>query len=44
MQNWRIIAAGAIVELRSLDLVRETYLGNRQGRPRSPGGATRSAS
>jgi hypothetical protein len=44
MQNWRIIAAGAIVELQSLDLVRETYLGNRQGRPRSPGGATRSAS
>jgi branched-chain amino acid transport system ATP-binding protein len=44
MQNGRIVAAGAIDELRSLDLVRETYLGNRQGRPRSPGGATRSAS
>ena len=44
MQNGRIVAAGAIEELRSLDLVRETYLGNRQGRPRSPGGATRSAS
>jgi branched-chain amino acid transport system ATP-binding protein len=43
MQNGRIVAAGAIEELRSLDLVRETYLGNR-GRPRSPGGATRSAS
>ena len=43
MQNGRIIAAGAIEELRSLDLVRETYLGNRQGRPRSPG-AARSAS
>jgi len=43
MQNGRIIAAGAIDELRSLDLVRETYLGNRQGRPRSPG-AARSAS
>jgi branched-chain amino acid transport system ATP-binding protein len=44
MQNGRIVAGGAIEELRSLDLVRETYLGNRQGRPRSPGGATRSAS
>jgi branched-chain amino acid transport system ATP-binding protein len=44
MQNGRIVAAGAIEELRSLDLVRETYLGNRQGRPRSPGGATGSAS
>jgi branched-chain amino acid transport system ATP-binding protein len=44
MQNGRIVAAGAIEELRSLDLVRETYLGNRQGRSRSPGGATRSAS
>ena len=43
MQNGRIVAAGAIEELRSLDLVRETYLGNRQGRPRSPG-AVRSAS
>ena len=43
MQNGRIIAAGAIEELRSLDLVRETYLGNRPGRPRSPG-AARSAS
>ena len=43
MQNGRIVAAGAIEELRSLDLVRETYLGNRQGRPRSPG-AARSAS
>ena len=44
MQNGRIVAAGAIEELRSLDLVRETYLGNRRGRPRSPGGATRPAS
>ena len=44
MQNGRIVAAGAIEELRSLDLVRETYLGNRQGRPRSVGGETRSAS
>lgn len=44
MQNGRIVAAGAIEELRSLDLVRETYLGNRRGRPRSPGGATRHAS
>jgi branched-chain amino acid transport system ATP-binding protein len=44
MQNGRIVAAGAIEDLRSLDLVRETYLGNRQGRPRSPGGAARSAS
>jgi branched-chain amino acid transport system ATP-binding protein len=43
MQNGRIVAAGAIEELRSLDLVRETYLGNRQGRPRSPSGAARSA-
>ena len=43
MQNGRIVAAGAIGELRSLDLVRETYLGSRQGRPRSPG-AARSAS
>ncbi|MBV9907860.1 MAG: ABC transporter ATP-binding protein [Hyphomicrobiales bacterium] len=43
MQNGRIVASGAIEELRSLDLVRETYLGNRQGRPRSPG-AARSAS
>jgi branched-chain amino acid transport system ATP-binding protein len=41
MQNGRIVAAGAIEELRSLDLVRETYLGNRQGRPRSRGGAAR---
>ena len=37
MQNGCIVAAGAIEELRSLDLMRETYLGNRQGRPRSPG-------
>jgi branched-chain amino acid transport system ATP-binding protein len=44
MQNGRVVAAGAIEELRSLDLVRETYLGNRQGRRRSPGGATRSGS
>jgi branched-chain amino acid transport system ATP-binding protein len=44
MQNGRIVAAGAIEELRSLDLVRETYLGNRRGRRRSPGGATRPAS
>jgi branched-chain amino acid transport system ATP-binding protein len=44
MQNGRIVAAGAIEELRSLDLVRETYLGNRRGRPRPPGGATRPAS
>jgi branched-chain amino acid transport system ATP-binding protein len=44
MQNGRIVAAGAIEELRSLDLVRETYLGNRQGRRRSPGGGTRSGS
>ncbi len=43
MQNGRIVAAGAIEELRSLDLVRESYLGNRHGRPRSPG-AARSAS
>ena len=44
MQNGRIVAAGAIEELRSLDLVRETYLGNRRGRPRSPSGAARPAS
>jgi branched-chain amino acid transport system ATP-binding protein len=44
MQNGRIVAAGAIEDLRSLDLVRETYLGNRQGRPRSPKGEARSAS
>jgi branched-chain amino acid transport system ATP-binding protein len=44
MQNGRIVAAGAIEELRSLDLVRETYLGNRQGRPGSPAGAARPAS
>jgi branched-chain amino acid transport system ATP-binding protein len=44
MQNGRIVAAGAIEDLRSLDLVRETYLGNRQARPRSPGGAARPAS
>ncbi len=44
MQNGRIVAAGAIEELRSLDLVRETYLGNRRGRPHSPGGAARPAS
>ena len=43
MQNGRIVAAGAIEELRSLDLMRETYLGKRQGRPRSPGGAATSA-
>ncbi len=35
MQNWRIVAAGAIVGLRSLDLVRETYVGaDRIGRVR----------
>ncbi len=44
MQNGRIVAAGAIEELRSLDLVRETYLGNRRGRPGSSSGAARSAS
>jgi branched-chain amino acid transport system ATP-binding protein len=43
MQNGRIVAAGGIEDLRSLDLVRETYLGNRQGRPRSPEGEARSA-
>ena len=43
MQNGRIVAEGAIEELRSLDLVRETYLGNR-GRPRSPEGIARPAS
>jgi branched-chain amino acid transport system ATP-binding protein len=43
MQNGRIVAEGAIEDLRSLDLVRETYLGNR-GRPRSPGGFARPAS
>ena len=43
MQNGRIVAAGAIEELRSLDLVRETYLGNRQERPRSPGAARSSS-
>jgi branched-chain amino acid transport system ATP-binding protein len=43
MQNGRMVAAGAIEGLRSLDLVLETYLGNRQGRPRSPS-AARSAS
>jgi branched-chain amino acid transport system ATP-binding protein len=43
MQNGRIVAEGAIEELRGLDLVRETYLGNRQGR-RSPGGFSRPAS
>jgi branched-chain amino acid transport system ATP-binding protein len=44
MQNGRIVAEGAIEELRSLDLVRETYLGNRQGRPRSSGGVAGRAS
>jgi branched-chain amino acid transport system ATP-binding protein len=44
MQNGRIVAEGAIEELRSLDLVRETYLGNRQGRPRSPGSVAGPAS
>ena len=39
MDNGCIVAAGAIEELRTLDLVRETYLGNRQGRPRSPDAA-----
>ena len=43
MQNGRIVAEGAIEELRSLDLVRETYLGNRQDRPRSPGSVARPA-
>ncbi len=43
MQNGRIVAEGAIEDLRTLDLVRETYLGNRQGRSRSPGGVARSA-
>jgi branched-chain amino acid transport system ATP-binding protein len=37
MQNGRIVVEGAIEELRSLDFVRETYLGNRRGRPRSSG-------
>jgi branched-chain amino acid transport system ATP-binding protein len=44
MQNGRIVAEGAIEELRSLDLVRKTYLGNRQGRPRSSGGVAGRAS
>jgi branched-chain amino acid transport system ATP-binding protein len=39
MQNGRIVADGPIGELRSLDLVRETYLGNRQGRPGASGEA-----
>ncbi len=39
MQNGRIVADGPIGELRSLDLVRETYLGNHQGRPRASGEA-----
>jgi branched-chain amino acid transport system ATP-binding protein len=43
MQNGRIVASGAIEELRNLDLVRETYLGNRQGRSRSPGRAATTA-
>jgi branched-chain amino acid transport system ATP-binding protein len=41
MQNGRIVADGPIEELRGLDLVRETYLGNRQGRPRASGEAGR---
>jgi branched-chain amino acid transport system ATP-binding protein len=32
MQNGRILAQGPIEELRSLELVRESYLGDRQGR------------
>jgi branched-chain amino acid transport system ATP-binding protein len=44
MQNGQIVAKGLIEELRSLDLVRDTYLGNRQGCPRSPGAVARPAS
>ncbi len=39
MQTGRIVAQGPIEELRNLDLIRETYLGDRQGRRGSEGGA-----
>ena len=44
VQTGRIVAEGPIEELRNIELVRETYLGNHQGRPRSPGGVARPAS
>ncbi len=42
MQIGRIIAEGPIEELRNLDVVRETYLGDRQA-PRGGAGASRAA-
>jgi branched-chain amino acid transport system ATP-binding protein len=44
MQNGRVVTAAAIQELRCVDLVRENYLGDRQGWARPLGGAARSAS
>jgi branched-chain amino acid transport system ATP-binding protein len=39
MQTGRIVAQGRIEQLRNLDLVRETYLGDREGRRNAEGGA-----
>jgi branched-chain amino acid transport system ATP-binding protein len=39
MQTGRIVAQGRIEQLRHLDLVRETYLGDREGRRNAEGGA-----
>ena len=39
MQTGRIVAQGPIEELRNFDLMRETYLGDRQGRQSAEGGA-----
>jgi branched-chain amino acid transport system ATP-binding protein len=39
MQTGRIVAQGPIEELRNFDLMRETYLGDRQGRRSAEGGA-----
>jgi branched-chain amino acid transport system ATP-binding protein len=41
IQTGRIIAQGPIEELRNFDLMRETYLGNRQGRQSAEGGVRR---
>jgi len=38
MQTGRIVAQGPIEELRNFDLMRETYLGDRQGRRSAEGG------
>ncbi len=41
MLTGRIVAQGPIKELRNFDLMRETYLGDRQGRQSAEGAAPR---